>query len=74
MTPNLHDLELLLRSDKPIVLIEHSSWLVMDWRLPPELASTQPLSVIMDTQIQALRAWASERTVPAHGHDSTDGQ
>ena len=32
-----------------------------------ELASTQPLSVIMDTQIQALRTWARERTVPAHG-------
>lgn len=32
-----------------------------------ELASTQPLSVIMDTQIQALRDWARERTVPAHG-------
>lgn len=32
-----------------------------------ELASTQPLSVVMDRQIQALRAWASERTVLAHG-------
>ncbi len=32
-----------------------------------ELASTQPLSAIMDVQIQALRAWAKGRTVPAHG-------
>ncbi|MGE5154056.1 MAG: AAA family ATPase [Bdellovibrio bacteriovorus] len=32
-----------------------------------ELARTQPLSVVMDTQIQALRAWAAGRTVPAHG-------
>jgi SpoVK/Ycf46/Vps4 family AAA+-type ATPase len=32
-----------------------------------ELASTQPLSVVMDVQIQALRAWARGRTVPAHG-------
>jgi SpoVK/Ycf46/Vps4 family AAA+-type ATPase len=30
-----------------------------------ELASTQPLSVVMDAQIAALRAWARERTVPA---------
>ncbi len=32
-----------------------------------ELGRTQPLSVIMDVQIQALRAWAKGRTVPAHG-------
>lgn len=32
-----------------------------------ELANTQPLSVVMDAQIQRLRAWARERTVPAHG-------
>jgi SpoVK/Ycf46/Vps4 family AAA+-type ATPase len=32
-----------------------------------ELERTQPLSVVMDTQIQALRAWAEGRTVPAHG-------
>ncbi len=32
-----------------------------------ELGRTQPLSVIMDVQIQALRAWAKDRTVPAHG-------
>ncbi|WP_341539438.1 hypothetical protein [Thiobaca trueperi] len=31
-----------------------------------ELACTQPLSVIMDARIQALRDWARERTVPAH--------
>ncbi|MBK1724326.1 AAA family ATPase [Thiocystis violacea] len=31
-----------------------------------EIASTQPLSVVMDVQIQRLRAWAKERTVPAH--------
>jgi SpoVK/Ycf46/Vps4 family AAA+-type ATPase len=30
-----------------------------------ELASTQPLSVVMDAQIARLRAWARERTVPA---------
>ena len=30
-----------------------------------ELASTQPLSVVMDAQIAQLRAWARERTVPA---------
>jgi len=30
-----------------------------------ELAGTQPLSVIMDQQIAALRAWARGRTVPA---------
>ncbi|MBK1718000.1 AAA family ATPase [Thiocystis violacea] len=32
-----------------------------------ELASTQPLSVVMDVQIERLRTWARERTVPAHG-------
>ncbi len=32
-----------------------------------ELDRTQPLSVMMDAQIQALRAWAQGRTVPAHG-------
>ena len=32
-----------------------------------EVGSTQPLSVIMDAQIQRLRAWAKDRTVPAHG-------
>jgi SpoVK/Ycf46/Vps4 family AAA+-type ATPase len=32
-----------------------------------ELARTQPLSVVMDEQIAALREWARERTVPAHG-------
>jgi len=30
-----------------------------------ELAGTQPLSVVMDAQIQALREWAQGRTVPA---------
>ncbi|NEX18845.1 AAA family ATPase [Thiorhodococcus mannitoliphagus] len=36
-----------------------------------EMASTQPLSVVMDAQIQRLRAWASERTVPAHATASS---
>lgn len=31
-----------------------------------ELERTQPLSVVMDSKIEQLRAWASERTVPAH--------
>jgi hypothetical protein len=31
-----------------------------------ELANTQPLSVVMDAQIERLRAWAQGRTVPAH--------
>ncbi len=31
-----------------------------------ELERTQPLSVVMDTRIAQLRAWAAERTVPAH--------
>lgn len=31
-----------------------------------ELASTQPLSVVMEEKIQHLRDWARERTVPAH--------
>jgi len=30
-----------------------------------ELASTQPLSVVMGEQVAALRAWARDRTVPA---------
>jgi SpoVK/Ycf46/Vps4 family AAA+-type ATPase len=30
-----------------------------------ELLRTQPLSVVMDQQIEALRAWARDRTVPA---------
>jgi len=30
-----------------------------------ELRSTQPLSVVMAEQVAALRAWASDRTVPA---------
>ncbi len=32
-----------------------------------ELGRTQPLAVVMDDQIRALRAWAQGRTVPAHG-------
>jgi SpoVK/Ycf46/Vps4 family AAA+-type ATPase len=32
-----------------------------------ELGRTQPLSVVMDVQIAALRAWARGRTVAAHG-------
>jgi len=31
-----------------------------------ELERTQPLSVVMDAKIEQLRAWAAERTVPAH--------
>ncbi|MEA3278112.1 MAG: AAA family ATPase [Pseudomonadota bacterium] len=31
-----------------------------------ELERTQPLSVIMDSQIEQLRSWAEGRTVPAH--------
>jgi len=34
-------------------------------RILAELAGTQPLSVVMDAQIQALRHWADGRTVPA---------
>jgi hypothetical protein len=30
-----------------------------------ELRNTRPLSVLMAEQVQALRAWASTRTVPA---------
>ncbi len=30
-----------------------------------EIRTTRPLSVIMSEQVEALRAWASERTVPA---------
>jgi SpoVK/Ycf46/Vps4 family AAA+-type ATPase len=42
------------------------------WRRPltqddllAELANTRPLSVLMAEQVQALRAWARDRTVPA---------
>lgn len=31
-----------------------------------ELAATKPLSLLMSEKIQAMRKWASERTVPAH--------
>jgi SpoVK/Ycf46/Vps4 family AAA+-type ATPase len=31
-----------------------------------ELARTRPLSVVMESQIRELRAWARERTVSAH--------
>jgi SpoVK/Ycf46/Vps4 family AAA+-type ATPase len=31
-----------------------------------ELERTSPLSVVMDAEIAKLRAWAGERTVPAH--------
>ena len=30
-----------------------------------EIRSTRPLSVLMGEQVQALRDWARERTVPA---------
>ena len=33
--------------------------------LMQEIRNTRPLSVIMAEQVSALRAWASERTVPA---------
>jgi hypothetical protein len=32
-----------------------------------QIERTQPLSVVMDRQIEELRAWAQGRTVPAHG-------
>ena len=31
-----------------------------------ELRATRPLSVVMKEQIDAMRAWARDRTVPAH--------
>jgi SpoVK/Ycf46/Vps4 family AAA+-type ATPase len=31
-----------------------------------ELARTRPLSLVMESQIRELRAWARQRTVPAH--------
>jgi SpoVK/Ycf46/Vps4 family AAA+-type ATPase len=37
-----------------------------------EIASTQPLSVVMHGQLQALRAWASGRTVQAHAPEEQD--
>jgi len=30
-----------------------------------EIRATRPLSVVMREQVQALRAWARDRTVPA---------
>ncbi len=39
-----------------------------------ELASTQPLSVVMGSRIQALRDWARGRTVPAHDSIAERGQ
>ncbi|MEY6433078.1 AAA family ATPase [Thioalkalicoccus limnaeus] len=37
-----------------------------------ELRRTQPLSVVMDAQIDALRGWARGRTVPAHREPTPD--
>ncbi|MDO5505818.1 MAG: AAA family ATPase [Pseudoxanthomonas suwonensis] len=37
-----------------------------DFTLHQELRATRPLSVLMREQVDALRAWAAERTVPAH--------
>jgi curved DNA-binding protein CbpA len=37
-----------------------------------EIANTQPLSVVMHGQLQALRAWASGRTVQAHAPEEQD--
>lgn len=37
-----------------------------------EIECTQPLSVVMHEQIQALRDWAAGRTVPAHADDHTE--
>jgi len=42
-------------------------------RLLDELTSTQPLSVVMDHQLQRLRDWAKSRTVPAHANANTTG-
>ena len=38
---------------------------ISDFSLHQELKATRPLSVVMREQVQALRAWAAERTVPA---------
>lgn len=35
-------------------------------QLLEEIKSTRPLSVVMKEQIDAMRAWAEDRTVPAH--------
>jgi SpoVK/Ycf46/Vps4 family AAA+-type ATPase len=44
----------------------HSTQQPMNARLiAQELATTQPLSVVMGEQVAALRAWAKDRTVPA---------
>ncbi len=37
-----------------------------DFTLLQEIRSTRPLSVLMREKVEALRAWARERTVPAH--------
>lgn len=41
--------------------------------LRAELARTRPLSTVMAERIDALRAWATGRTVPADGADDLDG-
>jgi hypothetical protein len=35
------------------------------WRRFAEIRATRPLATVMSERIAALRAWASERTVPA---------
>ena len=39
---------------------------VSDFSLQQEIRATRPLSVLMREQVDALRAWAAERTTPAH--------
>jgi hypothetical protein len=75
MMPDLHDLEILLRSDTPIVLIEsieEPRVVELFAGLLGEIANTQPLSVVMHGQLEALRAWASGRTVQAHAPEEQD--
>ncbi|MBK1643345.1 ATPase [Thiocapsa imhoffii] len=38
-----------------------------------EVTSTKPLSVVMSSQLDALRAWSRGRTVQAHGPEDQDG-
>ena len=49
-----------------IVYAAHASGTPLsDFTLRGELKQTRPLSVLMAEQVQSLREWAAQRTVPA---------
>jgi hypothetical protein len=65
----LRQLRQVVRAQRAVVVDEMArdaaNVALSDFALRAELKQTRPLSVLMAEQVDALREWARERTVPA---------